>query len=316
MNIEIFPARLTDIPGILATIQSACRVDRISLIPTEDEVRALLTDRRVEPAEDLLVASHPQAGIVAFSEGVFLLAEHSGVYSTRGFVHPDYRGRGIGTRLLLRQIERYRTLADRHPLLKVSISAKAQDNQKAAIQLLQKHAFEPARVFFEMDHNLKIIPDPRDLPQGLVARLWQEHREDEKTWHALTRAFEDHWGYQPEDFSAFQERIYQHQIEPGYSLLVWDGEEVVAGSLNCMGPASRVRFMRNLGWVMFVFVDPTWRRQGVGQYLVNRTMEMARSAGHSHLRLNVDAANPTGAVALYEKSGFHIAANLVLFQRQ
>ena len=60
------------------------------------------------------------------------------------------------------------------------------------------------------------------------------------------------------------------------------------------------------GWLDNVFTRRAWRRRGLAAALIARSLRLLRDRGMTSAALGVDADNPTGALALYEASGFQI----------
>jgi predicted N-acetyltransferase YhbS len=72
-----------------------------------------------------------------------------------------------------------------------------------------------------------------------------------------------------------------------------DGQIVGTGVLSVNG---------SVGWIGTIFVDPAWRRRGVGMALTQATIETAESAGcRTLLLVATEAGRP-----LYEKIGFEV----------
>ena len=90
----------TDFNVALAAIQAAVRADSLPETVTADELRVRLGvphhDHRLNPADDVWVVAVPAAGVVAYADGWLVGADAARSYRTACFVHPDYRGRGIG----------------------------------------------------------------------------------------------------------------------------------------------------------------------------------------------------------------------------
>ncbi len=60
-----------------------------------------------------------------------------------------------------------------------------------------------------------------------------------------------------------------------------------------------------VGWLGWFCIDPGWRGQGLGKYLLSWTIEKARQAGFQKLRLYTsDHQNEVAAQHLYERLGF------------
>ncbi len=60
-----------------------------------------------------------------------------------------------------------------------------------------------------------------------------------------------------------------------------------------------------VGHILNVAVDPAFRRQGLGQRLLEYALEYSRKLGASRVELEVRTGNET-AIALYQKYGFEI----------
>jgi len=58
------------------------------------------------------------------------------------------------------------------------------------------------------------------------------------------------------------------------------------------------------GWLDSVFTRRPWRRRGLANALIARSLVKIRERGMTSAVLGVDADNPTGALGLYERNGF------------
>lgn len=54
--------------------------------------------------------------------------------------------------------------------------------------------------------------------------------------------------------------------------------------------------------LLLIAVEPTYRRRGIGQMLLDHFIDSARTAGASHVHLEVRDGNP--AIAMYRRAGF------------
>jgi len=61
------------------------------------------------------------------------------------------------------------------------------------------------------------------------------------------------------------------------------------------------------GWLHSVFTRRPWRKRGLANVLINRSLAAIRDRGMDTGILGVDADNPTGALGLYERNGFVVA---------
>ena len=83
--------------------------------------------------------------------------------------------------------------------------------------------------------------------------------------------------------------------DPSLWLLATDGDEAV-GALSGVVWGDR-------GWVGELGVRKPWRGRGIASALLRRAFATFASRDLPRVMLNVDAANPTGAVRLYERAG-------------
>ncbi|MGH2445029.1 MAG: GNAT family N-acetyltransferase [Candidatus Limnocylindria bacterium] len=61
------------------------------------------------------------------------------------------------------------------------------------------------------------------------------------------------------------------------------------------------------GWLDTVFTRRPWRRRGLARALIVRSLHVLRQRGMSGAVLGVDAENPSGALGLYESTGFGVS---------
>lgn len=315
MDIQVRNFREDDLSGAAAASGAGMRADRETLILGETELRGRLTDPRLDPARDLWVAES-SGKIVAFGYGLLRRDGNSGNYLTRGYVHPDYRRQGIGTRILQKQWERLGEIANREPGLTLAMAARVQETQVGAVALLNLAKFRPVRYFYEMENRLTLPPKVNALPESLALVRWSALRSDQAVWAAVNEAFADHWGFVAETFDSFEHRVDTGVFDPQASVLAVDGGEIAGGALCQMGAYARERFQRNMGYLEMLFVRRAWRRRGVGEALLRSAIQNAREYGHASLRLTVDTENPTGAMRIYEKTGFDPVKMSILYQKR
>ena len=105
---------------------------------------------------------------------------------------------------------------------------------------------------------------------------------------------EAHRRYGPEPFPAADPT---HFLPPhGEFLLVLNG----AVPVGCGGFA---RVEEGLGELRTMFVDPAWRRQGIGRALLRELEERAWASGYGTARLHTGLRQPE-AIALYRSVGY------------
>ncbi len=221
-------------------------------------------------------------------------------------VDPDWRGKGIGA-WMLREAEAYaRERAHALPSDRQHFYGNWQpDTAASSIRLVKRHGYEPVRYFFDMVRPTLdgIVEHP--MPDGLELRLVGDDNDLHlQLWNADVEAFQDHWG----GFDGSPDRLAEWKRDPKWDpslfVVAWDGDEIAGGVLNEISETENAAFNRRRGWLASVFVRRPWRRRGLARALVARSLVVFRERGMTSAGLGVDAANPSGALRLYEEAGF------------
>jgi GNAT superfamily N-acetyltransferase len=126
-------------------------------------------------------------------------------------------------------------------------------------------------------------------------------------WQADIEAFRDHWGGHDESEEAFLRRRDSPDFDPSLWVVAWDGDEVVAGSLNTIYAHENEAIGLRRGWLDSVFTRRAWRRRGIAGGLIVRSLHLLAERGMDTAALGVDADNPSGALRLYESFGFAVS---------
>jgi ribosomal protein S18 acetylase RimI-like enzyme len=108
-------------------------------------------------------------------------------------------------------------------------------------------------------------------------------------------AFQDHWGYTPEDFAEWRYwNIEQADFDPSLSFLAWADDQPVGGALCNAGPP---------GWVNSLAVAREFRGRGLGLALLQHSFGELYDRDLHRVGLAVDSQNLTGATRLYQRAG-------------
>ena len=209
-----------------------------------------------------------------------------------GVVHPEHRGRGVGS-LLLDRIE------DRTSELLVGIPSgrfRSQINtgDVAAAAMLRARGLRPIRHYWHMqiDHTgpIESGPTPEGTEIGGIEPL-----DDLRAVHAvLDEVFTDDWDEHPGPFDRWSE---EERRSPSYDPALWllarDGGAPVGVLIASGGDDG--------GAVDLLAVLASHRGRGIGQALLRRSFASFASRGLRRVMVNVDAQNPTGATGVYER---------------
>ena len=154
------------------------------------------------------------------------------------------------------------------------------------------------------------LPEPV-FPHGLELRPF-DAEEDARALHAaLDEAFAEEWGYERRDLTAWRQRVLEvEQFDPSLFLVVWDGDEIAAASVNYAKRLGDWGFIATLG------VRPAWRRRGLGLALLHESFRRFAERGETTAALGVDSENPTGATRLYDRAGMRVLWRADLWRKE
>ena len=236
-------------------------------------------------------------------------------YRNDGAVLPEWRRRGIGTALLAHNIERDRALARTHDTDRQRILGSFTSDQSAgANALLRSFGFEQVRWFFEMTRDLgQPIPDT-PLPDGLEVRPVTTETL-RQIWDADVEAFQDHWGGFDGSDDNYKRFLERPGFDPTLWVIAWDGDEVAGGVVNAIETEENEALGVKRGWLHSVFTRREWRKRGLANALIVRSLAAIKERGMDTGILGVDAENPTGALGLYERNGFKVFERSMAWRR-
>ncbi|MGC9349036.1 MAG: GNAT family N-acetyltransferase [Anaerolineae bacterium] len=232
-------------------------------------------------------------------------------------VHPDDKGRGVGTYLA-------RWAAARAWKAAVSV---APENARIAIHqfrpatdadsrgLLLSEGYQDVRHGYRMLIELENPPPSPRFPDGIVMRTFDRERHMRALVRAEQEIFRDHWGYVElpfeQDLAAWEQWIDNDEHhDPSIWFLAMRGEDI-AGVCLCRS------FMvedPEMGYVSSLGVARRWRRRGIGLAMLHHAFGEFHRRGKKRVSLDVDADSLTGATRLYEKAGMHVQRESVTYE--
>lgn len=262
----------------------------------------------VEIEEADIVADWQRPGYVVEEHGVGVLdgpvlvayAEH--VRNDRGdaAVHPDHRGKGLGTQLALWMQDTARRSG-------ASVVGMPVPEGSPGDRLLEALGYR-----VRWNSWLLTLPEgatvpERPLPEGYAVRAATEE-EHRGAWTVNEDAFLE-WSDRPRD--TFEEWQAATVLRPGFE--PWHLRVVVDPAGEVVGMAFLVMAARDEGGTEG-FIDrlatrADQRGRGLGQALLVDAFRVATEHGASSSSLSTDSR--TGALGLYEKVGMVVASNWV-----
>ncbi len=233
-----------------------------------------------------------------------------------GAVVPGRRGHGLGTALIAWQVERGQEIAAaRDSSLPAWLELTAALGDQARAELFGAFEFIPRRYFHEMRRSLQVAGPAVDLGPGFRLVPF-EGALDERTRRAHNEAFLDHVGSSELDPETWRTWVTgERGFRADCSFLALTGDEIVGYVLCGVHPDDWRALGFTEGWVHHLGVRRPFRGRGVASALLAACTAAFAADGLDFAALEVDAENPTGARALYERAGFERTKTRVLWAR-
>ena len=216
-------------------------------------------------------------------------------------VHPDYRSRGIGTRL----VEFAEACARERELSRLHMHAVTDEGRR----LFESRRFEHIRFFWRMEVEFEGEPPLPEPPAGFEIRAYEPGTDDAALYAMHQAAFAEHWEFSPQSLEDWlQWRTTRGDYDPALWQLVVHGDEIAGAALAFGG--------RSFGWVLDLAVSPRRRKQGLGLALLQAVFRELYTRGFTHVGLEVDSQNETGATRLYERAGMRVTRRYETFEKR
>ncbi len=308
-NLRLRAAQWSDLETVAQLIYDVCAADGDTTVAvTPDELRHDWENPGLTLEKDAFVVATGDGRIVGFEE--FSNGHEHAILHTDGYVHPAYKGCGIGTSLL-RTVEKRAleemTLAK--PDVRVSLRSTIDNRDPSSHDLHRNEGYQPLRYHWRMEIVLAGPPPEPKLPEGIELRPFVKGEHDIPVWHAQNEAFRDHWGSHDQTLEEWKHsRFEDPEFDPSLWAIAWDGEEVAGFSLN--------RYRMGIGWIRTLGVRRPWRKRGLGEALLYQSFGEFYRRGMKTIGLGVDAQNPTGATRLYRKAGMYPASEFVTYEKE
>lgn len=218
---------------------------------------------------------------------------------------PDYRGRGIGRRIITE-------LEARAEIIRAADAPGAPGELKVWVEperawttaLVAAAGYRTWRYFFRMRRDLAEPVVGVPIADGVQIRTYRP-ADDEAVRLASNQSFADHWGSTPMDSERWRAEFADSTaFRPEQSLLAVTDDRVVGFVLSEEFEADTEHRGYPTGYLARVGALRSVRGRGIASALIAQTLERLRSAGYRYAELSVDAESPTGAGRLYERAGF------------
>ena len=303
------PTRWSDLEAVTALIRDVLTADgdAMSAVSSAELAREWKTEGFTLET-DAWVAVMQDGRIVGYEE--FNHRHAHAYFNGDGYVHPDFRGLGIGTSLLNMVTERAcKEMELAEPGLRIYIRNGMSGADKAAHEIHEREGYIPVRYHWMMEINLTQAPNIQPFPAGIELRPFERETHAYLVFQAENEAFRDHWGHTPGNFNNWKLRkLKREEFDPTLWHIAWDGDQIAG--------YSQTRYRNEIGWVGNIGVRRPWRKRGLGEALLLHSFNEFHKRGMNRIGLGVDASNPTGATRLYQKAGMQIAVEDVIYEKE
>lgn len=257
-------------------------------------------------ARDTWLVTTAEGAIVGYARVVFFARARFYSYL---FVHPDYRERGVGERLLKLIEDRARAmLAETGATGRMVILYEINEPNVWAARLAEEHGYRAIRGHLRMEIALDEEPAEPPVPDGLTLRTLRLGQDDRAAWEANNDGFADHWNFTPIPYETWAHwTVANESFDPSLCFLMMDDEEI-AGMAQCEAAG-------DLGWVNDLSVRKPWRRRGVAYKLLRHAFAEFYRRGLRTVALGVDAESTTGAPELYTRAGMRPTRRKLVYEK-
>ncbi len=211
-------------------------------------------------------------------------------------VLPDYRGRGLGRKLLECALRRARELKTK--VARVNIG---QDNTISR-KVLPRLGFRVVRQFLELRRPLDEVNPPEVAQNAFICRHLS-HGETETLTRIQNRCFTGDWGYNPNTTEEIAYYIKMSHGSPEDVILVYAADKPVGYCWTMIDREVAAAGGQRKGRIYMLGVDPDYRHRRIGRIALLAGLDYLKNKGAQVAEITVDSENQA-ACALYNSVGF------------
>jgi mycothiol synthase len=293
------PADLDELVGLIRRSELSTKG---SSTTTAESTSARFGQAAVDANTDSLMIRSSTGAICAAA--IHEAREHNIRSMVSGWVEPTLVGMGLGSTLVEWAVLRARERIPRAPAdARLTVTARIDDRNLRAIDLMKAHGFTATRSFFEMRGPVDGAAHATPMPGHLALRTLDSDDDLVGLTHVATEAFRGTYGFidTPEDghLERWRRRRRRSDWDDSLVWLAEFGDQIVAIAVCLASNGPRT----DEGYVVTLGVLPAWRGVGVARSLLTTAMDEYSLRGYRAVSLHVDGMNATGALQLYRSVG-------------
>lgn len=285
------PSTRDDLETIAALIQTIDRHDEGIVEPVRGHIEDEWANPLFDAEGDTLVVAPESGGLAAYATAWGI--EPSTSVEAWINVHPDHRGRGLGTWLVgwaEARSRRYLGRPGTSTLLRPSVFSSGTGGA-----FLEGLGYRHVRTFWHMERRLEGNEEAGNAPDGVSIRPYRDG--DGPVLHRVLEAsFEGHFGFEPMAYDTWEAATLRApSSDLSLVFLAERGGELVGALTTAIDEEEP--------WVAELGVLEAHRGTGIGRALLRRALAELAARGWTIVKLNVDGENRSGATRLYESAG-------------
>jgi mycothiol synthase len=293
-----------DLARIVGLRNACAAIDGLDMYTSVEELRSQFGDPRLDTARNLQLWQDDDGQLIGFGQLWALVGAEDLNGRLMLWVPPEARGNDLEAQILAWGADRLRQVAHEHGK-PARLRIQAREDQTERLAFLHDKGFTIDRYSYEMERSLDEPIAESRLPEGFTIREMAGAHEAEQWVEMFNLSFIDHPGSSP--WTAEQVRHYLN--EPDYrqslNLVAVAPDGTFAGFCwSIIYAEQNLRSGRSAGEIDILGTRRGFRKIGLGRALLLEELRRLRAAGMSVANLGVIANNPTGALQLYESTGF------------
>jgi len=308
-SLDLRPVQWTDLEAVAKLIYDVCEADGDTTVAvTPEELANEWKNEGFSVEHDAFVVETKDGRVVGYEE--FSNEKDHVQLHADGYVHPDFKGLGIGTSLLRAvEVRAHEEMKLAETDLRIFIRNTIDNKDEQGHALFKAEGYFPVRYHWRMEIKLQEAPPAVTFPDGIELRPFVKNEHAVAVWEAQNESFRDHWGSHDVTFEEFaHNRFDAAKYDPTLWAVAWDEDEVAGFSIN--------RFRMGIGWIGTLGVRRPWRKKGLGLALLQYSFGEFYRRGTTTIGLGVDASNPTGATRLYQRAGMYVASEFATYEKE